>query len=129
MGTRSMRRLAQALTQAWNGQGGWGQALAIVLLPVSWGFGLLVTIRRGLYQMGVLQQQQLPVPVVVVGNVMVGGVGKTPITMALVQHLSSQGLHVGVLSRGYGRKTLGIQAVTTTSTADEVGDEPLLMAL
>jgi len=128
MGTCSMRRLAQALTQAWNGQGGWGQALAIVLLPVSWGFGLLVTIRRGLYQMGVLQQQQLPVLVVVVGNVMVGGVGKTPITMALVQHLSSQGLRVGVLSRGYGRKSLGIQAVTTTSTADEVGDEPLLMA-
>jgi tetraacyldisaccharide 4'-kinase len=127
-GTRSMRSLTQALTQAWNGQGGWGQAIAIALLPVSWGFGLLVTIRRRLYQIGALQQHRLPVPVIVVGNVMVGGVGKTPITMALVHYLSSKGLRVGVLSRGYGRKTRGIQAVTSTSTAVEVGDEPLLMA-
>jgi tetraacyldisaccharide 4'-kinase len=60
--------------------------------------------------------------------VMVGGVGKTPITMALVQHLSARGLRVGVLSRGYGRATSGTQAVTPSSTAHDVGDEPLLIA-
>jgi len=75
-----------------------------------------------------LQTQTLPVPVLVVGNVMVGGVGKTPITMALVKHLTEQGWRVGVLSRGYGRRTTGIQAVTPTSLAPDVGDEPLLIA-
>ncbi len=126
-----MTSLRHALTQAWNGQGGWGQAVAFALLPVSWGFGLLVRIRRRLYQLGFLKQHTLPVPVIVVGNVMVGGVGKTPITMALVQHLLAKGMHVGVLSRGYGRRTSStqdIQVVTPNSTALDVGDEPLLIA-
>ena len=126
-----MASVRHALTQAWNGQGGWGQALALALRPVSWGFGLLVCLRRHLYQLGFLKQYTLPVPVIVVGNVMVGGVGKTPITMALVQHLKAKGMRVGVLSRGYGRNTSNgpdIQAVTPISTAKEVGDEPLLIA-
>ena len=128
-----MARVRQALTQAWNGQGGWGQALALALLPMSWGFGALVACRRWLYHLGLFKQHVLPVPVIVVGNVMVGGVGKTPITMALVQHLSAQGWRVGVLSRGYGRDTTtdnasGIQTVLTSSNANDVGDEPLLIA-
>ena len=126
-----MTGVRHALTQAWNGQGGWGQAMALTLLPVSWGFGMLVRLRRHLYQLGFLKQHTLPVPVIVVGNVMVGGVGKTPITMALVQHLNARGMHVGVLSRGYGRDTSNtpdIQVVTSNSTAQDVGDEPLLIA-
>jgi tetraacyldisaccharide 4'-kinase len=124
--------LTLALSSAWNGQGGWGQNnlgqfLEIALLPVSWVFAGLVAIRRTLYQLGFYKQQALPVPVIVVGNVMVGGVGKTPITMALVSHLKAQGLSVGVLSRGYGRKTDSTMAVLPTSQSKDVGDEPLLI--
>ena len=125
--------LTLALSSAWNGQGGWGQNnlgqfLAISLLPVSWVFAGLVAMRRALYQLGFYKQQALPVPVIVVGNVMVGGVGKTPITMALVSHLKAQGLSVGVLSRGYGRKTNTTLAVLPTSQPKNVGDEPLLIS-
>ncbi len=117
-----------ALTQAWNGQDSWGQAIAFLLLPVSWAFAGLVAIRRALYRHGVYKPEVLAVPVIVVGNVMVGGVGKTPITMALVNHLKAQGLSVGVLSRGYGRKTSSTLAVSPRSNSLSVGDEPLLIA-
>jgi len=125
--------LTQALTQAWNGQDSWasnplGQFLALVLRPVSWVFAGLVAVRRALYQRGFYSTHTLPVPVIVVGNVMVGGVGKTPITMAVVQHLKAQGWRVGVLSRGYGRKTSSTLAVTSSSNPHNVGDEPLLIA-
>ena len=131
-----MMALRQALMQAWNGHGGWGRGLVLVLRPVSWVFGSLVALRRKAYQLGIYKPQTLPVPVIVVGNVMVGGVGKTPVTMALVQHLTQQGWRVGVLSRGYGRKISSnnarrapdIQAVTPESHAQDVGDEPLLIA-
>ena len=127
-----MTGVRQALTHAWNGQGGWGLFMAQALRPVSWLFGALVALRRTLYQLGFYKPHTLPVPVIVVGNVMVGGVGKTPVTMALVQHLTAQGWRVGVLSRGYGRSPshnkLDIQAVTLHSRAEDVGDEPLLMA-
>jgi len=121
------------LTQAWNGRSAdgpnvLGQLLVLVLLPISWLFAVLVAIRRALYQHGFFKQEVLPVPVIVVGNVMVGGVGKTPITMALVNHLKAQGLRVGVLSRGYGRKTSSTLAVSPKSNSLSVGDEPLLIA-
>ncbi len=128
-----MLRARQALMQAWSGQGGWGpQLLSWVLLPISWGLGAFIATRHWLYQRGILQQHRLPVPVIVVGNVWVGGVGKTPITLALVQHLRAQGWSVGVLSRGYGRKASSslpqIQTVNPHSNAADVGDEPLLIA-
>ena len=127
------QRMAHALTQAWNAPNGWktnplGQLLALALRPVSWIFAGLVAVRRTLYQHGFYKTHRLPVPVIVVGNVMVGGVGKTPITMALVQHLKAQGWRVGVLSRGYGRKTSSTLAVTPSSNPHNVGDEPLLIA-
>jgi tetraacyldisaccharide 4'-kinase len=125
---RLRETLTQALTHAWNGHGGWGQAIAILLLPVSWAFAGAVAIRRALYQRGFFKQETLPVPVIVVGNVMVGGVGKTPITMTLVNHLKAKGLRVGVLSRGYGRKTSSTLAVSPKSNSLSVGDEPLLIA-
>ena len=125
---RLRETLTQALMHAWNGHGGWGQAIAILMLPVSWAFAGAVAIRRALYQRGFFKQQTLPVPVIVVGNVMVGGVGKTPITMALVNHLKAKGLRVGVLSRGYGRKTSSTLAVSPKSNSLSVGDEPLLIA-
>jgi tetraacyldisaccharide 4'-kinase len=128
-----MARGRQALMRAWEGQNDWqAQVLSLAMRPLSWVFGALVSARRWLYHFGYFKQQTLPVPVIVVGNVMVGGVGKTPITIALVQHLTAQGWSVGVLSRGYGRKTSSdthsIQAVHHSSAAAEVGDEPLLIA-
>jgi len=127
------QKLSQALTQAWKGDGAGdsnalGQVLVLFLLPISWLFAGAVAIRRLLYQCGFYKQTTLPVPVIVVGNVMVGGVGKTPITMALVDHLKGQGLHVGVLLRGYGRTTTSTLAVSPSSQSQDVGDEPLLIA-
>ncbi len=132
--TQTLKQLLlQALVQGWNGQSAdtpnaLGRFLVALLLPLSWLFGASVAIRRELYRRGFYKQETLPVPVIVVGNVMVGGVGKTPITMALVNHLKAQGWRVGVLSRGYGRKTSSTLAVSPTSNPDNVGDEPLLMA-
>ena len=67
------------------------------------------------------------VPVVVVGNVVAGGAGKTPTVLGVVEHLQAQGWRIGIVSRGYGRKGEGCLAVSPTSTPAEVGDEPLLL--
>ena len=72
--------------------------------------------------------RRLPVPVVVVGNIYVGGTGKTPVTIALVRELRARGWHPGVVSRGFGREDDTVRLVTNTSSAAEVGDEPLLIA-
>jgi len=113
-----------ALEQAWLKKG----LISRVLWPVSLIYGLLFGLRKLLYRLGVFRYQQLPVPVIVVGNVYVGGVGKTPLVIALVQQLTASGLNVGVLSRGYGRSGEGSLSVTPQSLATEVGDEPLLIA-
>src|SRR5512139_1125632 len=73
-----------------------------LLLPISWVFCLLVSTRRALYRAGLLQSHKLPVPVIVVGNITVGGTGKTPLVMALIELLRKQGWKPGVISRGYG---------------------------
>lgn len=72
--------------------------------------------------------RRLPVPVVVVGNIYVGGTGKTPVTIALVRELRARGWHPGVVSRGFGREDDTVRLVTNASSAAEVGDEPLLIA-
>jgi tetraacyldisaccharide 4'-kinase len=92
-------------------------------------FGALAALRRAAYRMGWIQSERVPVPVVVVGNVIAGGSGKTPVVMAIVEHLRSRGLSPGVVSRGYGRaSTSGCVEVRSDSRASEVGDEPLLVA-
>jgi tetraacyldisaccharide 4'-kinase len=114
-------------------QARWQQAaqargLASYLLwPVSLIYRLLVALRRSLYSTGWLPSQHLPVPVIVVGNVVVGGAGKTPTVIALVRHLQASGWHPGVISRGYGRT--GDAVVHLTSAADPAlsGDEPALI--
>ncbi len=125
--------LRRLLLRAWRGRDAsgahaLGQLMVFVLLPVSWLFAALTTLRQTLYRYGICHTHTLAVPVVVVGNVMAGGVGKTPITIALVNHLKAQGWRVGVLSRGYGRQTKGTLAVSPRSDARDVGDEPLLIA-
>ena len=87
----------------------------------------LLLLRRKAYEYGYLRTSTLPVPVVVVGNVVAGGAGKTPTVVALVEHLVQQGWQVGVISRGYGRRTRDCRLVQAHSQAHEVGDEPLLV--
>lgn len=100
--------------------------------PLSLLYGVLVRLRRTLYESGVLAAAHPGCPVLVVGNVIAGGAGKTPVVMALLAHLQAQGWRPGVVSRGYGRSAGrgegDCRAVTPTSSAAEVGDEPLLLA-
>ncbi len=102
--------------------------LACLLLPVSLLFHLLVTVRRWLYRRGWLPSVRLPVPVVVVGNVFIGGTGKTPFTIWLVESLRKAGYAPGVVSRGYGASGTAPRPVRQDASAGEVGDEPLLIA-
>lgn len=103
-------------------------AAALALWPLSLPYRALVRLRRQAYQRGWLHSTRLPVPVIVVGNVVAGGAGKTPVVMALVQHLQARGLRPGVVSRGYGRASRGTRHVEADSPAREVGDEPALIA-
>ena len=100
----------------------------IVLFPVSILFALVVLLRRNLYHMGLLRAIRLSVPVVVVGNISVGGTGKTPLVIWLADFLRQQGYHPGIISRGYGGSSNGVMAVDVHSNPAEVGDEPLLLA-
>lgn len=113
-----------ALARAWMRRG-W---LACLLWPLSLSFGLLASIRRGLYRFGVKQATRLPVPVIVVGNIFVGGTGKTPLVIWLVDVLRQAGYTPGVISRGYGARQYAVRPVTAASYAQEVGDESLLIA-
>lgn len=111
------------LQQAWSRRG----PAAWALRPVSWLYGAAVAVRRALYRSGVLRSHRLPVPVIVVGNVIAGGAGKTPVTQAVVRHLQASGWQPGIVSRGYGRLTTDCRAVSPSSAATEVGDEPALL--
>lgn len=119
----SQPALQRVLMQAWRQRG----VLAWLLWPLSVLLGLLVRLRQGLYLSGFLARQRVPVPVIVVGNVVAGGAGKTPVVMALTRHLQARGLHPGVISRGHGRHTRDCREVHADSPALEVGDEPALI--
>lgn len=116
--------LESRLMRAWMRRG-W---LACLLWPLSLLLGVVVLVRRMLYRLGLRQATRLPAAVVVVGNIFVGGTGKTPLTIWMVEELRKAGLHPGVISRGYGSVQAQVRAVTTASSAREVGDEPLLIA-
>lgn len=101
---------------------------ACALLPVAALYGAVCGLQRQLYHWGMLRSQHPGVPVIVIGNVIAGGAGKTPVTLATVAHLQARGLQVGIISRGYGRSTQDCREVSTSALPQEVGDEPLLMA-
>lgn len=117
-------RIEQQLTQAWLQQ---RSLLSIALLPIASIYSIFAAIRCWFFKIGLRTSTRLPVKVVVIGNVVAGGAGKTPTAIAISQRLTSDGYRVGVISRGYGRKNTQIQEVFPHSTASEVGDEPLLM--
>lgn len=116
--------LESTLTRAWLRRG----PLACALWPLSLLFRALAGLRAVLYRTGLLQSGRLPVPVVVVGNIFIGGTGKTPLTIWLAEALLAAGLRPGVISRGHGGEGETPRAVTPGSDAREVGDEPLLIA-
>jgi tetraacyldisaccharide 4'-kinase len=115
-----------SLLQAWQRRG----PLAWSLWPLSWVYGALAALHRSVYRLGLRRIEHLPVPVVVVGNVVAGGAGKTPVVVAVVEHLQALGLRPGVISRGYGRRNDGdCHEVRPDETdAAQSGDEPLLVA-
>lgn len=113
-----------ALQAAWLRRG----LLAWLLLPITAVYALLSGVHRTLYQTGWRRRDTLPVPVVVVGNVIAGGAGKTPVVMAVAAHLARRGLACGVVSRGHGRREQGCVEVTADSDPAEAGDEPVLIA-
>ncbi|MEO8343030.1 MAG: tetraacyldisaccharide 4'-kinase [Gallionella sp.] len=102
--------------------------LHLILFPISLAFRVLAALRRELYHNGILTSHQLLLPVIVVGNISVGGTGKTPLTLALAQQFIERGWHPLIVSRGYGRSSSRPQQVSRSSTIAQVGDEPLLMA-
>ena len=104
----------------------WGARL---LQPLSWLYGALAALHRAVYARGLRTVQHAPVPLLVVGNLVAGGAGKTPTVLALVGLLRAQGWTPGVVSRGHGRRGVGVVAVTASSPASDVGDEPLLIHL
>jgi len=116
--------LEAALARAWQRRGVWAWALA----PIALLFGAITAARRLAFARGWRRVERLPVPVVIVGNVTVGGTGKTPTVIALVEALRQAGYTPGVISRGYGVQFEGVRAVTGAASAQQVGDEPLLIA-
>jgi len=117
--------VASRLQAAWL-ERGWR---AHLLLPVSWLYGALLCLRTIGYRLGVMRVERLPVPVVVVGNLVAGGAGKTPTTIALIQLLRERGFTPGIVSRGYGRVSSEAALIDRNTPASLAGDEPLLMHL
>lgn len=122
-----MTSLATLLPQRWQSRN-W---LTWLLWPLSLLFGLLSLLRRLAYFLHLLPTKKLPVPVLIVGNLTVGGTGKTPLVIALVEALARAGFRPGVVARGYGGTLSSTSACTEVkfnSEASAVGDEPLLIA-
>jgi tetraacyldisaccharide 4'-kinase len=99
----------------------------LILFPLSLLFGLVAAGRRALYALGWLKRERLPVPVIVVGNITVGGTGKTPLVLWLAQLLTAAGYRPGIITRGYGGSE-DVQEVPPDADPARAGDEPLLLA-
>jgi len=115
--------MEQWVNSIWYGR----SFVAMLLRPLSWLYALVVGVRRRAYAWGLLSATKLPVPVVVVGNLTVGGTGKTPFVVWLVAQLAAAGHKPGVISRGYGRRGTAPRLVDVDASAGDAGDEPLLI--
>jgi len=112
-----------AIEKMWYGpRGPWW------LIPLSGLYGVVMALRSLLYRMGLRHRVRVGVPVVVVGNLTVGGTGKTPLVAWIASRLAAVGLRVAIISRGYGGRARGVTRVTIHSRPSEVGDEPLMLA-
>lgn len=112
------------IARIWSGE----SPLWLLLLPLSWLYGLVSGVIRLLYRLGLKRAWRAPVPVVVVGNLTAGGNGKTPVVIWLVEQLQKRGIRPGVVSRGYGGKAAQYPLLLTAETTTaEAGDEPVLI--
>jgi tetraacyldisaccharide 4'-kinase len=138
-GNKQLEIMNTSLTTYWRGMangtrsGFSARLLTAALIPASLIYCLVQVIRARMYQAGMLTIHKLPRPVVSIGNITVGGTGKTPVTARIARVLLSQGLRVAVLSRGYGGTREGTTAVVSDGrelllTPEECGDEPYLLA-
>jgi tetraacyldisaccharide 4'-kinase len=118
-----MPDLKQALPRAWANRAPW----LLALLPLSALYGAVTSLQRLAYRVGYKHAYRAPVPVMVIGNITVGGSGKTPLIIALVEYLRQRGVRVGVISRGYGGVGPFPRVVQADDSPDQVGDEPLLI--
>ncbi len=100
------------------------QRIRLLLLPFSAIYALILRFRHFLYDIGLFKSKSFDIPTIVVGNLALGGTGKSPVTLYLAEMLSSK-YRVAILSRGYGRKTKGFHLLKVGDTADIAGDEPL----
>ncbi|HET9112260.1 MAG TPA: tetraacyldisaccharide 4'-kinase [Burkholderiales bacterium] len=100
----------------------------LLLLPLSWLYAAASSARRSFYRLHLLPVEYLPVPVLVIGNITVGGTGKTPLVIWLARQLLDLGWRPGIISRGYGGSADTVRHVAADSDPAEVGDEPLLLA-
>lgn len=130
-----MRSFEERLKEIWAGEGASGasRALAAALRLLSLPYGAAVTVRNRLYDRGILRQEKLPVPVISVGNITVGGTGKTPTVIFIANLLKERGFRPAVLSRGYGgRAGADLRIVSDGNRIlcgwREAGDEPILIA-
>ena len=102
---------------------------SLLLLPLSWLFAIVVALRRAAYRKGWFRSLRVSRPVIVVGNITVGGTGKTPMTIWLAEQLRARGLRVGIVLRGYGGESKRWpRDVTKETSSEEVGDEAVLLA-
>lgn len=118
--------LGTLLTRAWQSRG----LIACLLLPLSLIFYLIIACRRIFYRLGIFSVWIPPVPLIVIGNIFVGGTGKTPLVIWLLSALRAQGYMPGVISRGYGgdADADAVIEVRSDMPATQTGDEPLLIA-
>lgn len=117
-------RLRRLLESRWYGDAG----PFLLLVPFAWVYGAVIRVRRFAYERGFLRRPVLSVPVIVVGNVNVGGTGKTPIVAWLAQQLVAMGYRPGIVSRGYGAHVHKSPALVQSEAAEFYGDEPVLLA-
>ena len=112
------------IARIWSGE----SPLWLLLLPLSWLYGLVSGVIRLGYRLGIKKAWRAPVPVAVVGNLTAGGNGKTPVAIWLVEQLQQHGIKAGVVSRGYGGKASHYPLLLTAhTTTDEAGDESVLI--
>ncbi len=96
----------------------------LLLLPFSWLYGLVVSLRNWFYNIGIFKSQPIPGASICIGNITVGGTGKSPLTAYIAKLFEAE--KPVILSRGYGRKTQGLNSANPNSTASEIGDEPMM---
>lgn len=119
-----MKRVAHRIAAHWQQR----DLVSSALLPLSGLFRALVALRRAAYRHKLIGSTKVPVAVIIVGNLSVGGTGKTPLVVRLAQLLSAEGFRPAVLTRGYGGTERAPRVITVDSIAEEHGDEAVLLA-